>query len=64
VQAQIVDACSTSGSFWTIAATETDEPVQLEVTDTLSGASASFLLWTDRAEPAWVADTESLPICP
>lgn len=63
VQAEIADACSISGSFWTIAATETDEPLQLEVTDTASGTSASFLLWTDRAEPAWVADTEGLPIC-
>lgn len=63
VQVQIVDACSLSGSFWTIAATETDEPLQLLVTDTLSGTAATYLLWTDRPEPASVADTENLPIC-
>jgi hypothetical protein len=63
VLAEIVDGCSLTGSFWTIAATETDEPLQLVVTDSQTGVSSSSLLWTDRAEPASVADTSSLPIC-
>lgn len=63
VKAVIADACALSDSFWTVAATETEEPVELVVTDTLTAVSASYLMWTDRPEPAWVADTESLPIC-
>ncbi len=63
VRAEIADACALSGSFWTIAATETDEPLELVVTDMITGTTASLVLWTDRAEPAWLADTSSLPIC-
>jgi hypothetical protein len=63
IMAQLVDGCSLSGSFWTLAAARADEPVQLAITDTSSGASASHLLWTDRAETSWLADTASLDAC-
>jgi uncharacterized metal-binding protein len=62
-QVEVLDGCFLSGSFWTIAAADTDEPLQLTITDTASGTSASHLLWLDRAETSWLADTESLPIC-
>jgi hypothetical protein len=62
-QVDLLDACSLSGSFWTVAAADTDEPLQLMITDSVSGGSASLLLWTDRADTSWLADTASLPIC-
>ena len=63
-QVELLDACSLSSSFWTIAAADTDEPLQLMITDSVTGTSASHLLWTDRADTSWLADTSSLPICP
>ena len=60
---QIVDGCSLSGSFWTLAGASTDEPVQLVITDVTTGASASHLLWTDRQDTSWLADTGSLDAC-
>jgi hypothetical protein len=62
-QVELLDGCFLSGSFWTIAAATTDEPIQLDISDRASGASASHLLWLDRAETSWLTDTESLPIC-
>jgi hypothetical protein len=61
---EIIDACGLSGSFWTVAGVATDEPVELIVTDTRSGTSASHLVWTDRRDVSRLADTSSLPVCP
>ncbi len=63
VKVQIFDGCALSGSFWTIAAAVIEEPVQLVVTDSESGATAEHLLWTDRAEVSWLADTAGLAGC-
>lgn len=60
---QILDGCGLSGSMWTAAAAETDEPLQLVVTDTLSGATATHLLWTDRSDISRLTDTAALPAC-
>lgn len=60
----IIDGCALSGSLWTVAAAVTDEPLELMVTDTQSGAVASYVLWTDREEVARLADTASLAGCP
>lgn len=62
-KAVVIDACALSGSFWTVAATTTDEPVQLVVTDTETGTSAEYLLWTDREEVSRLADTAGLAAC-
>ncbi len=61
---QIIDGCALSGSLWTVAAAVTDEPLELTVTDTQSGAAASYVLWTDREDVARLADTASLAGCP
>lgn len=61
---QIIDGCALSGSFWTVAAGVTDEPLELLVKDIHSGASASYVLWTDREAFARLADTASLVSCP
>lgn len=62
-KALVIDGCALSGSFWTIAATVTDEPVQLIITDTETGISAEHLLWTDREEVSRLADTAGLAAC-
>lgn len=61
---EIIDGCELGGSFWTVAAAITDEPVELVVTDTTTGASARHVLWTDREEVSRLSDTSSLPSCP
>jgi hypothetical protein len=61
--ARVVDACGLGGTFWTWAGVTTDEPVELVVTDTKSGTSASHLVWTDRRDVSRLADT-TLAACP
>ena len=60
---QIVDGCGLSGSYWTLAGAITDEPLQVTVTDRETGASASQLLWNDKVETSWLADTVGLAAC-
>ena len=61
---EIIDGCALSGSFWTIAAAVTEEPLELVIADTRSGAPVSHVLWTDRADVSRLADTASLTSCP
>ncbi len=61
---QIIDACGLGGTFWTLAGAVTDEPLELIVTDTKSGNSASQLLWTDREEVSRLADGAFPADCP
>jgi len=61
---QVIDGCALSGSLWVIAAAVTDEPLELQVTDDRTGATASYVLWTDREEVARLADSASLVSCP
>lgn len=61
---QIIDACALGGSFWTLAAATIDEPVELVITDTHSGAVASHVLWTDREDVARLSDSSALTTCP
>jgi hypothetical protein len=61
---EIIDGCSLSGSFWTVAAGLNEEPVELVVTDASAGVSASHLLWTDRRDVSRVVDTSTLTTCP
>lgn len=60
---QVVDGCDLGDAFWIVAAGITDEPVELAVTDTVTGASTTQVLWTDREEVARLADTSSLAAC-
>ena len=60
---QIVEACDLSDTYWLWAGVLTDEPLELVVTDTASGASEALLLWTERRSVSRVADT-SLEFCP
>ena len=60
----IIDACDLGGTFWTWAGVRTTEPVELEVTDTTSGTTATHIVWTDRRDVSRMADTASLPTCP
>jgi hypothetical protein len=60
---QIVDGCGLGDSLWTVAAAVTDEPLELVITDLVSGESATQLLWTDREAVSRLADTVSLPFC-
>ena len=60
----IVDGCDLSGSFWTVAAAVTDEPLELTITDTTTGTPVSAVLWTDREEVSRLVDTASLTGCP
>jgi len=57
---ELIDSCALSGSFWIVAAALTDEPLELVVSDVVTGASASLLLWTDREDTSRLADTASL----
>jgi hypothetical protein len=59
----IIDGCALSGSLWATAAAVTDEPLELSVSDPSTGASASFVLWTDRQETSRMVDTGSLAGC-
>ncbi len=61
---QIIDGCDLSGSYWTVAAAVTDEPLELVITDTETGTSVSQLLWTDRESTSRLSDTASLRACP
>jgi hypothetical protein len=61
---QIIDGCDLSGSYWTVAAAVTDEPLELVITDPETGTSVSQLLWTDRESTSRLSDTASLPACP
>jgi hypothetical protein len=58
---RILDGCSLGGTFWTVAAAVTDEPLELVLTDTQTGSTARYLLWTDRAPISRVSDTTALP---
>jgi hypothetical protein len=60
----IIDGCPLSGSFWTVAGAVTDEPLELTVRDAVTGAEATFPLWTDREETSRLVDTASLTGCP
>ncbi len=60
---QIVDGCDLGDSFWTVAAAVTDEPLELVITDPVSGVSVTQLLWTDREAVSRLVDTVSLPFC-
>lgn len=62
-QVQIVDACELSGSYWIWAAALTEEPLELVVTETATGTSETFLLWTERRSVSRVADTTTLASC-
>jgi hypothetical protein len=61
---EIVDGCDMSGSYWTVAAAVTAEPLELVITDAQTGTSVTQLLWTDRESVSRLADTASLPVCP
>ena len=61
---QISDSCRLTGSFWTWAGARTDEPLELAITDTVSGQTVSHLLWSDRREVSTMADTAALTGCP
>ncbi len=61
---QVMDACDLSGSFWTVAGALTEEPLELIVTDTDKGISASHLLWTDRRDLSHMSDSSALASCP
>jgi hypothetical protein len=63
-QVLIADGCGLSGTFWTVAAAVTDEPLELTITDTTTGTPVSTVLWTDRAEVSRLVDTASLTGCP
>jgi hypothetical protein len=60
----IVDGCDLSGTFWTVAAAVTAEPLELTITDPSTGTSATSVLWTDREETSRLVDTASLSGCP
>ena len=60
----IIDGCRLSGSFWIVAAAETDEPLELLITDTHTGDTATRVLWTEREDVARLADTAMLETCP
>jgi hypothetical protein len=60
----IIDGCPLSGSFWTVAAAVTDEPLELTITDGVTGSTATAPLWTDREEVSRLVDTASLTGCP
>jgi hypothetical protein len=61
---RILDGCALGSTFWTIGAAVTDEPLELVVTDTQTGNSATHLLWTDREPISRVADTAMLACLP
>lgn len=61
---RITDACSLGGTFWIWAGALTDEPLELAVTDTTDGTSASLLVWTDRRDVSRTADSAALVSCP
>lgn len=60
---QIADQCSLSGTYWIWAGALTDKPLELVITDDISGASVTQLLWTDREEISRLSDTAALE-CP
>jgi hypothetical protein len=60
---QLIDGCEVSGTYWTVAAAVTDEPLELVVTDPQTGTSVTQLLWTDREDVSGLSDTVSLPFC-
>jgi hypothetical protein len=64
VRVEIIDACDLSGTFWIAAGAVTDEPIELDVTDTSTGTEATVLLWTDRQEVSRAVDTAALTSCP
>ncbi len=62
--AQIIDTCRLSGSYWTWAGARTDEPLELVITDTMTGTSVSQPLWTERSKVSHLSDTSMLTNCP
>ena len=56
----IIDGCELSGTLWTVAAAVTDEPLELHVTDTVTGSTATHVLWTDREATSRLTDTSAL----
>ena len=58
---QIIDGCDLSGSYWTVAAAVTDEPLELVIADPQAGTTVSQVLWTDRES---VSDSRTPPACP
>jgi len=61
---QIADECGMTGSFWTWAGTRAADPLELVITDTVAGASATPLTWTARGDLALLSDTAALTTCP
>jgi hypothetical protein len=57
---RILDGCSLGTAFWIVAAAVTDEPLELVITDTKTGNSATQLLWTDREAVSRLTDTSAL----
>ena len=57
---RVLDGCALGNAFWTLAAAVTEEPLEVVVTDTQTGNSARYLLWTDRQPASRLADTTSL----
>jgi hypothetical protein len=57
---RILDSCGLGGTFWTVAAAATEEPLELVVTDTETGHAATHLLWTDREPISRLTDTAAL----
>jgi hypothetical protein len=57
---RIIDGCPLGGTFWTVAAAVTDEPLELLITDTQTGHTATHLLWTDREPISRMTDTSAL----
>ncbi len=64
VLVQVMDACALGGSFWVMAGAVTDEPLELTITDSVSGGSASYPLWTEGQDVSRLSDGASLTFCP
>jgi hypothetical protein len=61
--AQIVDKCQFSGAYWTLAASASDAPAQLIVTEIESGDTAKYPFDQREATLASVSDTAALRAC-
>ncbi len=64
VLVQVMDACALGGTFWMLAGAVTDEPLELTITDSVSGGSASYPLWTEGKDVSRLSDGASLAFCP
>ena len=64
VLVQVMDACALGGTFWMLAGAVTDEPLELTITDSESGGSVSYPLWTAGKDVSRLSDGASLTFCP